>query len=90
MLPHPLKTWGCSGRVAAAYEREPPSIFQSVSVLWNVANVEAKKALASVGGPGKIWMDGAGRGGGADGHVCSVRTKRGLWAFLWEFCSCPT
>lgn len=62
--------------VAAACEREPPSTFQAVWVLWNVANVEAKRALASVGGPCKIGMDGAGRGGGDGGHVCCVHTQR--------------
>lgn len=47
---------------AAACEREPLSAFQSVLVLWNVANVEAERALASVGAPRTM---GLGRGAGA-------------------------
>lgn len=59
--------------VAAACEREPPSTFQAVWVLWNVANVEAKRALASVGGPCKIWMEGRGEEAGT-ADTCAAFT----------------
>ena len=64
--PPPATDLGLFWRDAAACERELLSTFQSVPVLWNVADVEGETALASVGGPCTIGM-GRGAGGGTGG-----------------------
>lgn len=84
-FPRPAAGLGLLWRDAAACESQQLSTFQSVLVLWNVADVEGKRTLASFGGPCTMGM---GRGGR---HVCSVWIRaHPLLAFHREFCSCPT
>lgn len=71
----PPEGLGWFSHPAAAWEREPLETFQSVPVLWNVANVETERALASVGGPCKIGMGGGGAGP-ADGRAASGRSAQ--------------
>lgn len=80
---------GLFWRVAAACEREPPSSFQSVSVLWNVANVEAKRALASFGGPCKLGWIGRGEEAGLV-DTCAAFTPSARPLGLSPGIFCPT
>lgn len=74
---------------AAAREREPPATLQSVPSLWNVANVEPERALASVGGPRTVGMGRGAGAGPADPCAALDRARSLLVLFTGNFVHVP-
>ena len=85
-FPRPAAGLGLLWRDAAACESQQLSTFQSVLVLWNVADVEGKRTLASFGGP---CIMGMGRGGAGDTCAASGLELTLSWLFTGNFVRVP-